>query len=201
MPASTPLDKIESNDIPDSQASDEERVQRIIQEMNGGAGEEQPQQQHQEPPGRGRAPEHEEHHYQQQMPPPGMMMQQQQPMGPRDMPQHQQMYYPPQGAPAQQQQQREPPPQHYEEPPAQPVAAKKNIWAHITDALKLPFVVAFVFFLLSLPVGDVYLAKYAPWAFSSGGHLSYGGLALKAVVAGAIMGVYDTLDKYVSRFF
>jgi len=200
MPASTPLDKIESNDIPDSQASDEERVQRIIQEMNGGAGEEQ-HQQHQEPPGRGRAPEHEEPHYQQQMPPPGMMMQQQQPMGPRDMPQHQQMYYPPQGAPAQQQQQREPPPQHYEEPPAQPVAAKKNIWAHITDALKLPFVVAFVFFLLSLPVGDVYLAKYAPWAFSSGGHLSYGGLALKAVAAGAIMGVYDTLDKYVSRFF
>lgn len=201
MPASTPLDKIESNDIPDSQASDEERVQRIIQEMNGGAAEEPPQQQqhHQEPPGRGRAPEHEEHHYQQQMPPPGMMMQQQQPMGPRDMPPHQQMYYPPQGAPAQQQ--REPPPQHYEEPPAQPVAAKKNIWAHITDALKLPFVVAFVFFLLSLPVGDVYLAKYAPWAFSSGGHLSYGGLALKAVVAGAIMGVYDTLDKYVSRFF
>jgi hypothetical protein len=27
------------------------------------------------------------------------------------------------------------------------------------------------------------------------------GLALKAVSAGAIMGVYDTIDKLVSRFF
>jgi hypothetical protein len=27
------------------------------------------------------------------------------------------------------------------------------------------------------------------------------GLALKAVAAGAVMGVYDTLDKLLSRFF
>ena len=199
MPSSTPLDKIESNDIPDSQASDEERVQRIIQEMNSGGADEQ-----QEPPGRQEMPMQEEQgrHYQQQppqyqAPPPGMMMQQRQPMGPDGMMGGPPVYYPPQGAPAQREQYNEPP----EAPAAPEPPPKKNIWAHITDALKLPFVVAFVFFLLSLPVVDVYLAKYAHWAFSSGGHLSYGGLALKATAAGLIMGVYDTLDKLVSRLF
>jgi hypothetical protein len=195
------LDKIESNDIPDSQASDEERVQRIIQEMNSGGADEQ-----QEPPGRQEMPpqEERERQYQQQPqqqqyqgPPPGMMQQQRQPMGPDEMMGGQPMYYPPKGVPAQREQYNEPP----EAPSAPEPPPKKNIWAHITDALKLPFVVAFVFFLLSLPVVDVYLAKYAQWAFSSGGHLSYGGLALKATVAGLIMGVYDTLDKFVSRLF
>jgi len=203
MPSSTPLDKIESNEIPDSQASDEERVQRIIQEMNSGGADEQQQ----EPPGRQEMAMQQdaerERQYQQQQPPPGMMMQQRQPMGPDSMMGGPPVYYPPQGAPAQREQreQRE----QYNEPPEAPSAPepppKKNIWAHITDALKLPFVVAFVFFLLSLPVVDVYLAKYAQWAFSSGGHLSYGGLALKAASAGLIMGVYDTLDKFVSRLF
>ena len=87
------------------------------------------------------------------------------------------------------------PEKHVEEP------VKKNIWAHITDILKLPFVVTIVFFLLSLPVVDTYLAKYASWAFSSSGTLTLYGIAVKAVSAGAIMGVYDTLDKVISRLF
>jgi len=203
MPSSTPLDKIESNDIPDSQASDEERVQRIIQEMNSSGDSEE----HHEPPGRQDSrqempmQQEQAQHYQQQQQqyqqPPQGMMQQRQPMGPDGMMGGPPTYYPPQGVPAQREQYNEPP----QAEPAPEPAPKKNIWAHITDALKLPFVVAFVFFLLSLPVVDVYLAKYAQWAFSSGGHLSYGGLALKAASAGLIMGVYDTLDKVVSRLF
>jgi hypothetical protein len=78
--------------------------------------------------------------------------------------------------------------------------AKKNIWARITDALKLPFVVACVFFILTLPVVDNYLSKYAPWTFSSGGQLSMPGIAVKSVIAGTIMGIYDTIDSLVSRF-
>jgi hypothetical protein len=35
MVKSTPLEKIEQDDIPDKMASDEERVSRIIQEING----------------------------------------------------------------------------------------------------------------------------------------------------------------------
>jgi len=190
---STPLDKIENNDIPDSQASDEERVQRIIQEMNTGGAEDH----HQESPGRDS--QEQAHHYQKQheQPHPSMLQQQHQPMGPNGQMQPQ-MYYPPQRVPVQREQHNEPAEQ-VQTP--EPVVVKKNIWAHITDTLKLPFVVTFVFFLLSLPIIDVYLSKYTPWAFSSGGQLSYGGLALKAVTAGAVMGVYDTLDKFVSRFF
>ena len=93
------------------------------------------------------------------------------------------------------------PPVEQEKPVATTASSKKNVWAHISDALKLPLVVSVVFFLLSLPLVDVYLARYAHWAFSNGGHLSMAGLALKAVSAGAIMGVYDTIDKLVSRFF
>ena len=58
-----------------------------------------------------------------------------------------------------------------------------------------------MFFLLSLPVVDVYLAKYASWAFSSGGTLTLAGIAVKALTAGSIMGIYDTLDKTISKFF
>jgi hypothetical protein len=93
---------------------------------------------------------------------------------------------------------------HSEEPEPvkeEPVVVKKNIWAHITDALKLPFVVSIVFFLLSLPIVDVYLAKYASWAFSSGGTLTMAGIAVKALVAGSVMGIYDTIDKAISRLF
>lgn len=194
MPASTPLDKIDADNVPDNQASDEDRVQRIIQEMNGGSDR--------EPPGRGEEMEHPS----QQIPPsaPPQYMQQQggMPMHPPNFPQMPPHMY--QQMMQQQQQMEEPrrershepePEKHVEEP------VKKNIWAHITDILKLPFVVTIVFFLLSLPVVDTYLAKYASWAFSSSGTLTLYGIAVKAVSAGAIMGVYDTLDKVISRLF
>lgn len=171
MPQSTPLENIESNDIPDNQGSDEERVQRIISEMNGG--EEQHETPGAEPPMQ----------YQMPAPPQERVLRGQQMM-------HPSMMYAPQ-----------PPAEEKPAPVAATAGSKKNVWAHISDALKLPLVVSVVFFLLSLPVVDVYLARYAHWAFSNGGHLSTAGLALKAVSAGAIMGVYDTIDKLVSRFF
>jgi len=214
MPSSTPLDRIESNDIPDNQASDEDRVQRIIQEMNGGA-EEPPQQ---APPGRNEdahAPPYQQmpapQQYQQMPPqqqgqPPMYMQGQQQQMAGHNGQQPYMMPPPAQyGQPQQmhQQQQEEEEQRHEPEAPSNMVVtpSKKNIWAHIADIFKLPIVVAIVFFLLNLPIVDVQLAKYAHWAFSSGGHLSMGGMALKAVVAGAVLGIYDTLDKLVSRFF
>jgi hypothetical protein len=189
MPQSTPLDKIETNDIPDGQASDEERVQRIIREMNSGD-----EQQPSEAPGpsyRQQQQEPETYSQQAQGPPmyqplPGAPM-----MG---RPMAMGGYAPQYDAPAQGQ------PQVHEAAP-EPVVAKKNVFAHITDALKLPIVVALVFFLFSLPVVDLHLAKYAPWAFSAGGNLSIPGMAVKALAAGAVMGLYDTIDKLVSRLF
>lgn len=185
MPQSTPLDKIETNDVPDGQASDEERVQRIIREMNSG----DDQQPEAPGPSYGQQQEPQAYTHREQGPPmyqplPGApMMGRPMPMG---------GYAPQYDAPAQA--------QAHEAAP-EPVVAKKNVFAHITDALKLPIVVALVFFLFSLPVVDLHLAKYAPWAFSAGGNLSIPGLAVKALAAGAVMGLYDTIDKLVSRLF
>jgi len=178
MPSSTPLENIESNNIPDNQASDEERVQRIIREMNAGDEQETPggEPQAMPPPGQYQLPP--------QMPP-QMMANEGRDRG-REMLHPSMMYQQPVAAPVEAE---------------KPASSKKNVWAHISDAFKLPLVVAVLFFLLSQPIVDVYLSKYAHWAFSSGGHLSMAGLALKALTAGAVMGVYDTLDKLVSRFF
>jgi len=180
MPQSTPLEKIETNEIPDGPASDEERVQRIIHEMNSGDAEP-------EAPG----PSYQQ---QQQGPP------QYQPMPGNPVMGRPMAYQQQDDAPVQQQQQQQQQQQPMPEP-VEPVVAKKNIFAHITDAFKLPLVVAIVFFLFSLPVVDLHLAKYVPWAFSSGGHLSIPGLAIKALAAGTVMGLYDTIDKLVSRLF
>ena len=188
MPQSTPLEKIDS---PEEAPSDEERVKRIIQEMNNtneGPGSS---------PGNDQGPPQyasEQVQYQQTQGPQYQQMQggpQYQPM--QGGPQYRPMYMDKPGKQEQEQEQ--------EQVKEEPVVIKKNIWAHITDALKLPFVVSIVFFLLSLPIVDVYLAKYASWAFSSGGTLSMAGIAVKALVAGSVMGIYDTIDKAVSRLF
>ena len=201
MTQSTPLEKIDNDESPDN-GSDSERVQRIIQEMNRGGADS---------PGE---PESHQQMYQQQAPP---QYQQAPPQYQHAPPQYQQaqqqmnyqMYQPPNMMPPQQlmghgmmpypQQEHEH--EAREEKPVAPTpVAKKNMWAHITDALKMPFVVACVFFVLSLPVVDLYLSKYAHWAFSSGGQLSLAGIGLKAVAAASIIGVYDTVDNLISRF-
>lgn len=218
MSQSTPLDKIES-DSGAAAANDEMRVQRILQEINGG-GDESPGHQGQSQQGQGQ-------HYQEQGQGQGQAQHQGQHQGQgqgqgQQVPYH--MYQPPHMPPQpplmgpgmvpydmmhQQQQSEE---QEYMQNLAAQAAQqnltaqeegakKKNIWGRLTDAFKLPFVVACVFFILSLPVVDVQLSKYAHWAFSSGGQLSMTGIALKAVVAGTVMGVYDTIDSLVSRLF
>lgn len=187
----TPLNKIETNEVSDAPMSDDDRVKRILADMNAGPEEQSQPPQQDEAPGRQTPPQYE---YQpdQQMAMPPHMMNNGHPMMGRPMPQQMMMM-------------QQAPPQ-YEEPasapePAPPVPAKKNVFAHITDVLKLPVVVALVFLLLSLPVVDLYLSRYAHWAFSAGGNLSIAGLAVKALAAGLIMGVYDTIDKLVSRLF
>jgi hypothetical protein len=205
MGQSTPLDKIENDISEGGNATDDMRVQRILHEINGS--NDTPGNQEMVPQQQGQMPVYQDLPMQQQQ----QQMQQQQP--------NYHMYQPPNMVPPQplmgpgmvpyqmmqQQQQQE----HYqnqqqqqqEQQQEQPVVAKKNIWAHITDALKMPFIVAALFFILSLPIVDKYLSKYAHWAFSSGGQLSVAGIAVKAVFAGTLMGVYDVLDSLLSRFF
>ena len=190
MSQSTPLDKIEQDVSENNGASDAMRVQRILQEINGG-GDEAPGAQDQQTYQPQQQQQQQQPNYPMYRPP--NMMPQQPLMGPGMVPYQQQHEM--------HEQQRQPQEEMQAPAPVPAAPAKKNVWAHITDALKLPVVVAVVFFLLSLPVVDVYLSKYAHWAFSSGGQLSIAGIALKAAVAGSVLGVYDTLDSFISRFF
>ena len=217
MSHSTPLDQIENET--DNRTEDDARVQRIIQEMKGGGSDESPGQQKQPQQQQYQQQMYQEQQQQQQ--PPMYQQQQQQPpmyQPPQQQQQGYHMYQPPHVMPPQQlmgpgmvpyHNENMESNEHYEQhntPPPPPPAAeapapsKKNIWAHITDALKLPVVVAFVFFILSLPIVDTNLSKYASWAFSSGGQLSISGIALKAAVAGTVMGIYDMVDSLISRF-
>lgn len=184
MPQSTPLEKIEADTIPDKEASDEERVSRIIQEMNSSNDEPAPGVQQQQ---------QQQQQYEEQQPqfnriPTNTRFADDTMMQPHPS----QMVY--NNQPAMQEQ----PSNKIDEPVA--TVAKKNIWAHITDVFKMPVVVAVIFFILSLPIVDVYLSKYAPWAFSNSATLTMTGLGVKALVAGLIIGVYETLDKLISRF-
>lgn len=185
MPQSTPLDKIEADTVPDKEASDEERVSRIIQEMNSdndetapGVPQMQQQQQQDQQPQFNRIPNSTRYV-----------------ADPAMQPHPSQMMY---DEPDNRVRQNDAPANKIEEPVM--ASAKKNIWAHITDIFKIPVIVSVIFFILSLPIVDVYLAKYAGWAFSSSGTLNMTGLAVKALGAGVIMGLYETIDKLISRF-
>jgi len=67
---------------------------------------------------------------------------------------------------------------------------KKNVWSNIFDNVIDPMFVAFLVFTLSLPVLQTFLSKYATWAFSVGGQLSWLGLIAKSLLAGILFALY-----------
>ena len=64
------------------------------------------------------------------------------------------------------------------------------MWSNLLDNLFDPLVVAILVFTLSLPVLQTFLSKYATWAFSLGGQLSWLGLIAKSVLAGVLFALY-----------
>ena len=60
------------------------------------------------------------------------------------------------------------------------------------DGLVDPLIVAVLMFTLSLPVLQTFLSKYATWAFSLGGQLSWLGLIAKSLLAGVVFALYKT---------
>jgi hypothetical protein len=164
----TPLDALESGQVPNE--ADASRMAEILRDMNA-SGADVAAGQPQMPP---------------QMPPPQMQMQQmpQMPMGgmngqvPMMVQQHQQQH--------QQHQQNFVP---YEDE-SSVVVPKENVWSNILDRLIDPLVVAVLIFTLSLPVLQTFLSKYATWAFSLGGQLSWLGLIAKSLFAGVLFALY-----------
>lgn len=181
----TPIDALESGNVPN--AADASRMAEILRDMNASGAD----------VAAGGAP----------MPPPQMMpqMQQQQMMPQMQqqqmMPQMQQqmpMMPMPMNAmggmngqvPMMVQQQQQPNFVPYDDEPSNAIAPKKNVWSNILDGLVDPFVVAVLIFTLSLPVLQTFLSKYATWAFSLGGQLSWLGLIAKSVLGAVLFALY-----------
>ena len=162
----TPIDALDSGNIPN--AADASRMAEILRDMNASGAE----------VANGAPP------MMQQMPPPQMMpqMQQQMPMMPMG------------GMNGQipmmvQQQQKQPNFVPYDDD-AHVSAPKKNVWSNVLDGLIDPLIVAVLMFTLSLPVLQTFLSKYATWAFSLGGQLSWLGLIAKSLFAGVLFALY-----------
>jgi len=64
--------------------------------------------------------------------------------------------------------------------------ASKNLYGKLLDEIKIPLVVAFLFFLFSLSPVRILIAHYLPTFLKSTGELSMGGLGVTAAVVGAV---------------
>ena len=67
----------------------------------------------------------------------------------------------------------------------------------IMAQLRLPIVVASIVFLLHLPVVTAMLSRYASWMYLSSGEISMGGLLVKALLGGLIFMVYQVIGNLV----
>jgi hypothetical protein len=175
----TPIDALESGNV--TNAADASRMAEILRDMNASgadvaAGSASPQM----------------------MAPPQMQPQMQMQM----MPQMQQMPMPmnamaPVGSMngqipmmVQQQQQQQSNFVPYDDEPSNATGPKKNVWSNILDSLIDPLIVAVLIFTLSLPVLQTFLSKYATWAFSLGGQLSWLGLIAKSLLGAVLFALY-----------
>jgi hypothetical protein len=206
MSQSTPLDSLSSNDGPTPTSStamppaDEERVRRILAEMNADAvvqpapGQVDSGRMITEPPvsmstgqlrmdpGTARAnvignstPTMADFHAMLQQAPPGMA-----PFHSQQMQQQQQ---------DQQQQQ-----SHQQIKPA-PISWK----AAALNAFRGPLTVGIIVFLLNLPIVTSILSRYASWMYLSSGEISIGGLLVKALLAAALFAAYQGGSAILDR--
>jgi hypothetical protein len=67
----------------------------------------------------------------------------------------------------------------------------------IMAQLRLPIVVAGIVFLLHLPVVTSMLSRYASWMYLSSGEISVGGLLVKALLGGILFMVYQAISSVV----
>jgi hypothetical protein len=171
----TPIDALESGNV--TNAADASRMAEILRDMNASGAD----------VAAGSAPP-------QMMAPPQMQ--------PQMMPQMQQMPMPmnamaPVGSMngqipmmVQQQQQQQSNFVPYDDEPSNATGPKKNVWSNILDSLIDPLIVAVLIFTLSLPVLQTFLSKYATWAFSLGGQLSWLGLIAKSLLGAVLFALY-----------
>lgn len=77
-------------------------------------------------------------------------------------------------------------------------ARKGSDWrGTIMEHIRLPIVVASIVFLLHLPVVTAMLSRYAAWMYLSSGEISVGGLLVKALLGGLLFMIYQTISSLV----
>lgn len=179
----TPIDALESGNV--TNAADASRMAEILRDMNASGAD--------VAAGGASAPPQMMPQMQQQMMP--QMQQQMMPQMQMPMPMNAMA---PMGSMngqmpmmvQQQQQQQAPQFVPYDDEPSNATGPKKNVWSNILDGLVDPLVVAVLIFTLSLPVLQTFLSKYATWAFSLGGQLSWLGLIAKSILGAVLFAFY-----------
>jgi len=82
-----------------------------------------------------------------------------------------------------------------------PKAKESVSWkSMVVNSMRGPIAVAIIVFLLNLPVVTSILSRYASWMYLSSGEISIGGLLVKALLAATLFAVYQgitvlTMDK------
>jgi Fe2+ transport system protein B len=176
----TPLEAIENGEI--SNTADSGRMQAILRDMNAPGVDTNPRTQ---PPSM--PPMQEQHPVATRQMPPSLQISQQQHFLQQQQMQQQQMQQQQMQQQQMQQQYEANQAQHYQENEHNEVQdRKKNVWSTILDNIIDPIIVSVIFFVLSLPVLHSLLGKYAAWAFSVGGQLSWLGLSVLALLAGLV---------------
>ena len=63
--------------------------------------------------------------------------------------------------------------------------------------LRMPLIVAIIVFLMNMPIVTNTLSRYASWMYLSSGEISIGGLIVKALLGGTLFAVYQTIGAAV----
>lgn len=84
--------------------------------------------------------------------------------------------------------------------PVIPPAPKPAGWkVALTSHLRGPVAIAIIVFLLNLPVITSILSRYASWMYLSSGEISIGGLLVKALLAAVLFAVYQGIAAVVDK--
>ena len=78
-------------------------------------------------------------------------------------------------------------------PMKEPKSAPTPIWTMVVQQIRAPLIVMCIVFFLNLPIVTSIMSRYASWMYLGSGEISISGLIVKALMAGTLFGVYQTL--------
>lgn len=78
-------------------------------------------------------------------------------------------------------------------PQYQPPVAKKSSYGSLMNELRVPVFVALLFFVFSLPFVNILISNYFPYLVKATGDLTTGGLFLKSLLAGGTFWVINRI--------